>query len=115
MKTTVFKEFKFSAAHHLCIPGHKCSNMHGHNYRVRIECSGDVDENGMVVDFHEIKRRVDPIIEQLDHKCLNDILIHGTTSENICVWIARQANYILGNVTRVTLYETDTCGAIIEL
>lgn len=113
MKTTVFKEFKFSAAHHLCIPGHKCSTMHGHNYRVRIECSGTVDKNGMIIDFHDIKRCVDPIIEQLDHKLLNDVIC-GTTSEHICQWIARQAQNRLGNVCRVTVWETDTCGAIVE-
>lgn len=115
MKTTVFKDFSFSAAHHLKIPGHKCSQMHGHNYRVRIECTGRVDRNGMVVDFHRIKELVDPIIEQLDHKCLNDILAGGTTSEYIADWIARQAGGALGNVSKVTVWETDTCGAIVEM
>jgi 6-pyruvoyltetrahydropterin/6-carboxytetrahydropterin synthase len=89
--------------------------MHGHNYRVRIECSGTVNKNGMIIDFHEIKRCVDPIIEQLDHKLLNDILRQGTTSEHIGEWIAKRANNQLGNVVRVTLWETDGCGAIIEL
>lgn len=115
MKTTVFKDFKFSAAHHLCIPGHKCSTMHGHNYRVRIEFSGTVDKNGMVIDFHDIKRHIDPLIEQLDHKLLNDILPNGTTSEHICAWIAAQANAKLGNVVRVTVWETDGCGAVVEM
>jgi 6-pyruvoyltetrahydropterin/6-carboxytetrahydropterin synthase len=115
MSTTVFKDFKFSAAHHLCIPGHKCSTMHGHNYRVRIECNGKADINGMIIDFHEIKRQVDPIIEQLDHKLLNEVLPHGTTSEHISLWIATQANQQLGNVVRVTVWETDGCGAITEL
>ena len=115
MKTTVFKDFKFSAAHYLCIPGHKCSTMHGHNYRVRIECAGKVDGNGMIVDFHEIKRHVDPIIEQLDHKLLNDILPKGTTSEHICAWIAGEASKQLNGIVRVTVWETEGCGAIVEL
>jgi len=114
MKTTVFKEFSFSAAHHLTIPGHQCSTMHGHNYRVRIECTGNVDETGMVVDFHKIKESVAPIIAQLDHKCLNEVLASGTTCEHICQWIARQAQNQLGNVCRVTVWETETCGAIVE-
>jgi 6-pyruvoyltetrahydropterin/6-carboxytetrahydropterin synthase len=115
MSTTVFKDFKFSAAHHLCIPGHKCSTMHGHNYRVRIECAGTLDGNGMIVDFHEIKQRVDPIIDQLDHKFLNEVIQEGTTSEHICAWIAKRANDQLKTVVRVTVWETDSCGAIIEL
>jgi 6-pyruvoyltetrahydropterin/6-carboxytetrahydropterin synthase len=115
MKTTVFKEFKFSAAHHLTIPDHKCSTMHGHNYRVIIECAGGVNGDGMIVDFHRIKEVVAPIIEELDHKCLNDIIEGGSTSENIARWIAERVQNQLVNVCRVTLWETDTCGAIVEV
>jgi 6-pyruvoyltetrahydropterin/6-carboxytetrahydropterin synthase len=114
MKTTAFKDFTFSAAHYLKIPDHPCSVMHGHNYRVRIECSGQVNTLGMVVDFNEIKRKVDPIIKKLDHKVINDVIFGGTTSEYIAAWIFKQANDQLGNVVRVTLFETDTCGAIVE-
>ena len=114
MKTTIFKEFKFSAAHHLNIPDHQCSVMHGHNYRIRIECSGRIDQHGMILDFHEIKRRVQPIIDKLDHKIINDIIVTDTTSENIAAWIFKQANDQIGCVTRVTLWETDSCGAIFE-
>lgn len=114
MKTIVFKEFTFSAAHHLMIPGHKCSNLHGHNYRVRIECSGQTNEHGMIIDFNEIKRRVQPIIDKLDHSLINDIIVSNTTSENIASWIFKQANDQLGCVTKVTLWETDSCGAVVE-
>jgi 6-pyruvoyltetrahydropterin/6-carboxytetrahydropterin synthase len=114
MKTTVFKDFTFSAAHFLKIPDHQCSVLHGHNYKVRIECSGRVDTNGMVIDFHEIKRRIDPIIKKLDHSMINDVIISSSTSENIAAWIFKQANDQLGNVVRVTVNETDTCGAIVE-
>jgi 6-pyruvoyltetrahydropterin/6-carboxytetrahydropterin synthase len=114
IKTKIFKEFKFSAAHCLRQEGHKCSEVHGHNYRVRIECSGDIGVNGMIEDFHEIKRRVQPIIDRLDHHMINDVIIQETTSENIANWIFKQANDQLGNVARVTLWETDSCGAIVE-
>ena len=114
MKTTVFKEFKFSAAHYLSIKNHPCSKVHGHNYRVVIECSGYRNADGMVIDFHKIKELVGPIIDQLDHQCLNDILT-GTTCEYICEWIARQAQNRLGIVSRVTVWETETCGATVIL
>ena len=115
MKTTIFKDFTFSAAHHLNIPGHQCSLIHGHNYKVRIECSGQLNQHGMIMDFHEIKRRIQPIIDKLDHSMLNEIIVVDTTSENIASWIFKQANNQLGNVIRVTLWETDSCGAIIEI
>jgi 6-pyruvoyltetrahydropterin/6-carboxytetrahydropterin synthase len=115
MNTTVFKEFKFCAAHHLTIPGHKCSQMHGHNYRVVVECAGAVNADGMVIDFHTIKESVDPIIAQLDHSYINDIIPYGTTSECIGRWIAEQVSEAISSVKRVTIWETDSCGAIIEL
>jgi len=88
--------------------------MHGHNYRVRIECSGQVNTLGMVVDFSEIKKRVGPIIDRLDHAVINDVIFGGSTCEYIAAWIFKQANDQLGNVVRVTVFETDTCGAIVE-
>jgi 6-pyruvoyltetrahydropterin/6-carboxytetrahydropterin synthase len=114
MKTTVFKDFTFSAAHYLKIPDHPCSVMHGHNYKVRIECFGRVNELGMVIDFSEIKKRIDPIIKKLDHSVLNDMLVGGTTCEHIAAWLFKQANDQLGNVSKITIFETDTCGAIVE-
>jgi 6-pyruvoyltetrahydropterin/6-carboxytetrahydropterin synthase len=114
MKTTIFKEFNFSAAHNLTIDGHPCSKLHGHNYKVIFELSGRQDANGMIIDFAEIKNRIQPIIDKLDHSYLNDIIIHPTTSENIASWLFKQANDQFGCVTKVTLYETDSCGAIVE-
>ena len=115
MKTTIFKEFKFSAAHNLTTNGHPCSKLHGHNYKVRIELSGKIDSSGMILDFSEIKKRIQPIIDKLDHSYLNDIIIRPTTSENIASWIFTQSNNQLGCVTKVTLWETESCGAIITI
>jgi hypothetical protein len=67
-----------------------------------------------IIDFAEIKNRIQPIINKLDHSYLNDIIIHPTTSENIAGWLFKQANDQFGCVTKVTLYETDSCGAIVE-
>jgi 6-pyruvoyl-tetrahydropterin synthase len=68
----------------------------------------------MVVDFSEIKKRVGPIIDRLDHSVVNDIICLGSTCEYIAAWIFKQANDQLGNVSRVTVWETDTCGAVVE-
>jgi 6-pyruvoyltetrahydropterin/6-carboxytetrahydropterin synthase len=114
MKTAIFKEFNFSAAHNLTIDGNPCSKLHGHNYKVKIELSGKIDANGMILDFSEIKKRIQPIIDKLDHSYLNETIIHAATSENIASWIFTQANNQLGCVTKVTLWETESCGAIVE-
>ena len=96
MKITVVKEFQFDAAHHL--PGYigKCHNVHGHRYRLQVGLTGDIDENtGMVVDFGEIKDRVDFLIEKLDHRDLNTIdeagfPHHMPTAENMVRWFVEQ-------------------------
>lgn len=40
----IFKDFHFEAAHRLPnVPdAHKCSRLHGHNYKVRIEVTGEL-------------------------------------------------------------------------
>jgi 6-pyruvoyltetrahydropterin/6-carboxytetrahydropterin synthase len=69
---TVAKEYlTFSAAHFITIAGHQCERLHGHNYRVGVTVSGEVDrESGFVVDFGVIKQIVRPLIQAVDHRVL---------------------------------------------
>ncbi|MFX0059708.1 MAG: 6-pyruvoyl tetrahydropterin synthase family protein [Candidatus Hodarchaeota archaeon] len=60
---------KFSACHFLKEPL-QCSRLHGHNYYVSVEVSSDLDENYFVVDFIELKERVESIVRPLDHYIL---------------------------------------------
>jgi 6-pyruvoyltetrahydropterin/6-carboxytetrahydropterin synthase len=67
-------ERTFAAAHQLRDYKGKCENLHGHNYKVRVTVQAEeLDAAGLVVDFVEIKRLMDQIIERLDHTYLNDI------------------------------------------
>lgn len=58
---------KFSAAHHLPHHKGKCALPHGHTWKVEVWIEGEVKENGMVVDFGEVKA----VIDRLDHSDLN--------------------------------------------
>ena len=51
------------------LPEHfgKCKNIHGHSYKMVIELEGDVNEQGIVLDFYDLKKNVEPILEDLDH------------------------------------------------
>ena len=49
----VRKTFEFSAAHRLRLDyPSQCTNLHGHNWKVTVECRArELNANGMVVDF----------------------------------------------------------------
>lgn len=114
----IFKDFTFDAAHYLpnLPPTHKCASLHGHTYHLRVYAEGTPDEtSGWVIDFGEIKTIVKPILEQLDHKCLNNISgLENPTCELTAVWIWQQLKPNLKALSRIELKETPTSGVIYE-
>jgi 6-pyruvoyltetrahydropterin/6-carboxytetrahydropterin synthase len=73
----VTRKLEFDAGHR--IPDHRsqCRNMHGHRYALEVTLSGDVahtpgaSENGMVMDFAEIKAIAKThIVDPWDHAFL---------------------------------------------
>src|SRR5678816_3759086 len=87
----IYKEFSFDSAHFLPnVPeGHKCKNMHGHTYRLRVCIEGKPHPHfGWLMDFKELKDVVGKVIDQLDHKLINDIPgLENPTAEFITIWI----------------------------
>lgn len=116
MKTELYKEFMFEAAHHLPhVPeGHKCGRLHGHSFLVRLYVEGEVDPyTGWVVDFAEIKAAFKPIYNRLDHYYLNDIEgLENPTSEVLAKWIWQQLKPGLPLLSKVEIKETCTAGCI---
>ena len=113
---TIWKEFTFEAAHFLPnVPnGHKCSRMHGHSYRVDIHVSGEPSRNtGWVIDFGHIKAAVEPVLDELDHRCLNDVEgLANSTSEMICVYLWNRIAGALAGLSAITVWESDTSRCI---
>ena|ERR1035441_6716814 len=104
MLTRIAKDFRWEMAHRL--PEHTggCRNVHGHSYRMWIELAGEPDTQGMVLDYFDLKKMVDPLVAEIDHAFLcdrSDTLIvdflkssglkavyvnFPTTAENIAKW-----------------------------
>ncbi|MDY0293736.1 MAG: 6-pyruvoyl tetrahydropterin synthase family protein [Candidatus Methanomethylophilaceae archaeon] len=64
-----YSGLRFSACHF--IPRHeKCSRLHGHSYIIRLRLEGEIGEDGMVMDFVAMKRKLRELIEIFDHKTL---------------------------------------------
>ncbi|MEX1185893.1 MAG: 6-carboxytetrahydropterin synthase QueD [Gemmatimonadaceae bacterium] len=110
----IFKEFGFEAAHRLpnVPPGHKCFRLHGHSFRCEVHVSGPLDPTlGWVLDFAEIKTAVKPIVDQLDHRYLNEIEgLENPTSENLAIWIWDRLRPSLPGLSRIVIRETCTSG-----
>jgi queuosine biosynthesis protein QueD len=64
----------FDAAHALVgYPG-ECQNLHGHTWDVEVSVRGaKLDEVGIVYDFKELKQNLLGILDQYDHKYLNEV------------------------------------------
>ena len=110
----ISKTFSFSAAHQLAFlpPEHKCSRLHGHNYKVTMVLRSPVlDERMFVTDYADLDIVKKWIDETLDHKNLNEVLNSYTTAENLAEIIYYQFKRKLYRLYKVTVSETDSTTA----
>jgi 6-pyruvoyltetrahydropterin/6-carboxytetrahydropterin synthase len=124
----VTREIEFCYGHRLLNYDGKCRHLHGHNGRAVITLQGPVlDRCGMLVDFGEIKEKVQRWIdENLDHNlllCREDPLLpvlrecgervfamdQNPTAENIARLIYERAKDSGLPVVEVVLWETEHC------
>lgn len=87
---------------------HPCSRVHGHSFKVILTLRGPLQpQMGWVMDYHEISSVMAPLIEQLDHRTLNDIPgLENPTSELLAKWIYEKAKQKLDLLTAVSIQET---------
>lgn len=111
-------EHTFAAGHALRNYYGKCENVHGHNYRVQVAIEGpDVDENGLLYDFADLKKRLRASTEYLDHQFINDLKPFdevNPSAENIAKFIFDDIQKSLNTafLSYVKVWETPTSFAI---
>lgn len=121
----------FDSAHFLSGYEGKCSNIHGHRWKVEIEVGSDALEmggnyRGMVVDFSKLKADLTNITEALDHCLIVEIgslkrrtlevlkednfkiveVMFRPTAENFAKFFAGEMTERGYKVIRSTVYET---------
>ena len=122
MKVYATIDMNFEAAHKLVAKDKadevnlnwygKCSNLHGHNYKIFVTVQGDIQENGMILNFVKIKDVVrEKIIKVYDHVMINDLFDEIPTAENMCLvfWKLLDDAFLDLNVSlyELKLYETE--------
>lgn len=114
----IFKEFSFDSAHFLPnVPdGHKCKEMHGHTYHLKVWIEGKTHPTlGWVMDFAYLKNIVQPVIDLVDHKCINSVEgLENSTCELFAVWFWNQLKPKIDTLKKIELHETPTSGVIYE-
>lgn len=135
-KVMIFKELLFSSAHALPNDGGKCSNLHGHNYRIKIWCMAEGDDSKIkAIDSCDIQTKIGGWVdENLDCGCLvashdsrllqyctsgNEkyfVLAGDTTVENLSAEFLTKFQAFLNpyevKVTKVEVWETSDHGAV---
>lgn len=126
------KSFTFDSAHQLVGHAGKCANLHGHTYKLEVGLEGPIktapgSDEGMVMDFGDIKTALNDLLDKLDHATLlrgdepiaqqikTKRVIFGfrTTAELMSLYIYWHLTEIFGpdRVTFVRLWETPTGAA----
>jgi 6-pyruvoyltetrahydropterin/6-carboxytetrahydropterin synthase len=118
-------EAGFSSAHNLRGYKGKCEELHGHNWKVEVvAASPELDKTGMVLDFKYLKKKLNNVLEKLDHKYLNKISYFSAaggsasggkkvnpTSENIARYIFDCLKGKIPALKSVTVWENNTSSA----
>jgi 6-pyruvoyltetrahydropterin/6-carboxytetrahydropterin synthase len=98
----------FEASH--ILPRHpgKCSRLHGHSWKLRVEVEGPlVPASQFVMDYATLSSIVEPIVERFDHRHLN-CLIQYPSAENISIHIAHELRPQLAGMDRIVVAVSET-------
>jgi len=107
---------QFAAAHRLENFYGKCEALHGHNWKVEVSLVGEkLDAAGVLMDFGQIKARTNALLEEIDHKYLNELEAfqrQNPSSENLARHLYERLAAALNRdgvrVSRVNVWESDT-------
>lgn len=109
----------FAAAHNLINYQGDCENLHGHNWKVEVTVTArELDQAGLAIDFKVLKRETNLVLDELDHKYVNQHPFFtelSPSSENIARYLYQTLSQRLndGNimVERIGVWESENACA----
>ena len=120
-EVTIIKSF--SAAHLLADIGGKCEELHGHNFKVEVTVRAEkLDSNGLLIDFRLLKRILNEILEEIDHKHLNSLPFFtgiNPSAENVAKYIFEKmeikVKMLSVRMVRVKIWESENAAVTYSL
>lgn len=108
MKLILWRRYEIEAAHQLTdgVPeGHRCRRLHGHRYIVQIGIEGNVQPNGMLIEYADLDTQVWPVLKRCDHYSLNTLterhsgpmteaFAANPTVELFCAWLVTALGFL---------------------
>lgn len=109
----------FAAAHNLMNYQGDCENLHGHNWKVEVAVTArELDKAGLGIDFKVLKNEAGSIINELDHKYLNENPAFdkiSPSSEHIAKYLYMRISDRMNSdnikVDSITVWESDNASA----
>ncbi len=112
-------EKTIACAHRLFDYNGPCEGLHGHNYRIEVAYAGtEIDRFGMLVDFTDVKKAFNAVLDTLDHTYLNDLPAFrdlSPSAENIARHIFQELKrtpFDRATLDHVSVWETPTQVAV---
>ena len=110
----------FPGAHHLNNYPGACKNLHGHNWKVRVQLiTQELDQVGMAIDFKTVKEYLNNLMDNFDHRYLNELewfKEQNPTSENIARVIFTELKKAFENkgiyMGEVEIWESDNTSVV---
>lgn len=94
----------------------QCSQLHGHDFRVKLVVGSEhLNDAGLVVDYYWLRTELDTLIQKMSFQCLNeldDFREISPSCEVLAHWFFQKISQTLTafptvRLTHVTLWEND--------
>jgi 6-pyruvoyltetrahydropterin/6-carboxytetrahydropterin synthase len=133
MAILIRRRYDLEVAHLLTagVPeGHKCRRLHGHRYELTLHVGGELNADGMLIEYDDLDRVIRPVLRAVDHHSLNTLaercstptaawVAENPTVERFAAWLAVRLESLIASAApdrrlwldRIDLQEDATSGA----
>jgi len=109
----VFVRSEFASAHYLREYQGNCENLHGHNWTVEAVVKTEMlDKIGVGIDFRELKKILNEILNEFDHTCINEhpfFKDKNPSSELLAYYIFLKMKDSLSKNDKIEVYKITVC------